>query len=213
MTGSRDTSGSGEDSSEGTQSKVERVIAKYDLGGIDDELADAWMGEGDEHSSLRELATYFNRRVLRAAMTNAGMDPLDGEIENYHRLLTDEDISQGTLVEARKRLEQQGIDVEELTGDFVSYQSINRHLKGSLGVEYSAEELDRVKTAADSIASLQNRTVAVTEKSLRQLRDSGDLTLGDFDVFVDITATCTDCGETTTVRELLAEDGCRCTAL
>ena len=204
------TAGSAEEIGESNRSKIERAITKYDLHDIDEELASLWTDEAEERYGLRELARYFNHRVLRAAMEDAGMDSLDGEVENLYRLLTSDENSQGALVEARKHLERGGIDVDDLTEDFVSYQSINRYLKGPLGLEYSSAETDRGKTAADSIATLQNRAVAVTEKSLRQLRDSGELTLGDFDVFVDVTVTCTDCGETTTVRELLDEGGCRC---
>jgi hypothetical protein len=212
MTRKHDTPVSAEDAPDGNPSKIERVIAEYDLQSIDDTLADFWTRENEERFSLRELASYFNQRVLQAAMEDAGMDPLDGEVENLHRLLTDEESSQGMRIQARKRLEQQGIDVDDVTGDFVSYQSINRYLKGPLGLEYSAEETDRIETGTARIAALQNRTVAVTEDTLRGLRANGDLRLGEFDVFVNVTVTCSDCGETATVREFLDDGGCRCSA-
>lgn len=48
--------------------KVARVIREYDLEGLGDELEHGWTADGDNRTSLRGLATYFNERVLDAAL-------------------------------------------------------------------------------------------------------------------------------------------------
>lgn len=203
MTGS-DTEGGSYDS------KVSRVARRYDLEGIDRALVDRWTREEDRYS-LRELADYFNERVVAAAMAEAGVAPLDGEVPNTLRLLTDEEVSAGQRTQARSRLEQQGVDVSQLLEDLVSYQAINRHLKERLGVDRDAgaDDVDPGATL-DSILALQNRTAVVTETKLEQLRGTDQFRMGELDVYVDVSVTCSDCLRTLSVREFFEQGGCDC---
>ena len=192
--------------------KLDRVIDEYELGRVAENLPNYWTRE-DERYSLRGLADYVNQAILRTAMDRAGLNPLDGEVENTYRLLTDDEVSQGVRTQAHSRLDRGGVDVDAVEGDFVSYQTVNRHLKECLGVERASTERsdsDRVDSGAQRIAALRNRTVAVAENTLDQLRSTGALALGDPDVYVDVTVTCTDCGTHATVRELIDDGGCGC---
>jgi hypothetical protein len=127
-------------------------------------------------------------------------------------LLTGEDVSQGVQTQARNRLQKQGIDVERLYSDFVSYGTVRRHLKHCLGVERESADADddAAETGIQRIAALQNRTVAVTENTLSQLDAAGELTSSNTDVFIGIIVSCTDCGFHATVREFIENEGCRC---
>lgn len=194
-----------------SDSKIARMSDKYGLSGIDEELEARWTRTEDRYS-LRQLATYFNQRLLRAAMDEAGMNPLAGETANLHRLLTAEDTSEGMRIQARKRLEQDEIAVDDLLDDFVSYQTINRYLK-RLGAERESTtrtDDERRKNRAQRVYALQNRTAAVTQRTLEEARSAGDLFLGDVDVFVDITVTCADCETHAPARDLFERGGCRC---
>jgi hypothetical protein len=194
----------------GYDSKVSRVARRYGLDGIDRALVERWTREQDRYS-LRQLADYFNERVVAAAMAEAGVAPLDGEVGNTLRLLTDEDVSAGKRTQARSRLEQQGVDVARLTEDLVSYQAINRHLKERLGVDRDAGSGDVDPGAKlDSILALQNRTAVVTETKLEQLRDTDEFRMGELDVYVDVSVTCSDCLRTLSVREFFDRGGCDC---
>lgn len=62
--------------------------------------------------SLRELADYFNQQLLRAAMTDAGMQPLSGEVQNTYQLLTSEDVGEADQTRISRHLEREEIDVE-----------------------------------------------------------------------------------------------------
>lgn len=97
------------------------VFKHYELGQqFGDRLEDLWTAEGDERESLRSLADRFNRRLLAAAMDDAGMAALEWEVANLYRLLTSDDVSSGNRTEARRRLEQNGIDIEQLERDLVT---------------------------------------------------------------------------------------------
>lgn len=192
--------------------KVGRVADRYDLAGIDEELANRWLGVGDERRSLRDLETHFNRSVLRAAMREQNMDVLDGEVENLYRLLRSDDTSAGVRTQTRRRLTRGGVDVEQLQSDFVSHQTVYTHLTDCLGVsrEDEDDDADPVEDARATVFALQNRTVTVTDEIVQRLRANGDVDVGEFDVFVDVSVTCNDCGQHVGVGTLLDRGHCDC---
>jgi hypothetical protein len=192
------------------RSKVARLIDEYGLEGIGAELERLWTADGDERLSLRALADFFNQRLLREAMTEIGMRPLEGEVENTYRLLTGDDVSRGSQTGAIRQLEREGLDIERLESDFVSYQAIRTYLKSDRGAEYRAAETDNVERAAGNIGGLQGRLRAISESKLDQLRTAGDLDLGEFSVTVDVRVLCADCGTQYGVLELLERGGCHC---
>ncbi|MCU4801174.1 hypothetical protein OB920_12405 [Halobacteria archaeon HArc-gm2] len=195
-----------------TQTKVGRLIEGYDLGPeYGGELEAAWTDDGTERKSLRDLAEEFNRRLLAAAMSDAGMSTLDGEVDNIFRLLTAEDVTSGTRTEARSRLERNGIDVEQLERDFVTYQAIRSYLQNERGAEYEgASDEDRLERTADSIERLSSRLSSVCETNLNQLRETDRITLDEFRLFVTVDVLCEKCGSQYTVAELLERGGCDC---
>lgn len=189
--------------------KVGRLIRDYGLGEeFGDELERRWTGEADERLSLRDLADRFNRRLLEAAMRENGMSPLAGEVENIYDLLTGDDVSSADRTRSRRRLEREGVDVSQVTDDFVSYQAIRTYLKDR-GAEYSGRE-DRAAAAASTIQQLRSRTATITESKLDQLREGDELDLGQFRVMVDVRVVCEDCGARYAVSDLLDRGGCDC---
>lgn len=113
-------------------------------------------GKAGDSASLRDLVDYFNREVLRSALTDAGEQPLEGELGNVYRLLTDGEVATGTKIRARKRLEREGVDFDAVEQRFVSHRTIGRHLEECLGVEKSEPSRDRLETAKSRIFKMQN---------------------------------------------------------
>ncbi|KTG07760.1 hypothetical protein AUR64_02660 [Haloprofundus marisrubri] len=206
-----DSEKTGDDSNR-PNSKVARVIEAYDLGPeFGDRLERLWTGEGEERQSLRDLADLFNRRVLDAALREAGASMLDGEVENVYRLLTDDDVSSGMRTEARVRLERDGVDIDRLERDFVTHQAIRSYLKKYRGAEYKGtSDAERMENTTQSIQRLRSRTATVTEGNLDQLRANDHITLGEFRLFVEMNVLCEECGAQYAVDELLERGGCDC---
>lgn len=201
------------DGTNGTpRTKVGRIIDGYELGPeYGAELEAAWTDEGSERKSLRDLAEEFNRRLLAAAMSDAGMSTLDGEVDNLFRLLTKDDVTAGTRTEARSRLERNGVDVDKLERDFVTYQAIRSYLQNERGAEYEeTSDEDRLERTADSIERLRSRLNSVVESNLNQLRETDRITLDQFRLFVSVDVLCEECGSQYTVTELLDRGGCDC---
>jgi hypothetical protein len=187
--------------------KVGRTAARYELEGLDEELAERWGGDGDS-VGVRELAAEVNRRVLAEAMREAGLDPLDGEPENLLRLLTG-DVPAGRRLDTRRRLERQDVDVDAVLSDTVSHQTVYNHLRGCLDVSKGADG-DRLERRGSTLYALRNRTETVTRETLASLRDGGELDLDGFDVIVDVRVVCESCGRSRDLTTLIEAGGCEC---
>lgn len=210
MTHSNQDTTADADSGDKRRSKVGRLIRTYELDGMSEDLEARWLGTGETQNSLRELADYFNHRLLRAVMNEAGMSPLEGEAENAYRLLTD-DVSAGIRIQTRKRFEREGVDVDQLERDFVSHQAIHTYLTKYRNVQKDeATDENRIEKSAETVQRLKNRLTAVTDNTLDSLQETDRITTGDIDVSVDVRAFCHGCGRQYEVRELLEAEGCDC---
>ena len=194
--------------------KVGAVAEAFELFDIDATLRERWTAEEDR-SGVRELADHVNTSLLRSALRTdgEGAGALEGEAENYYRLLTDEEVSRGMRTEARSRLRDRGIDVETIEERFVSHQTVYRHLTGCLEVSRDPSPTDAGTAVRDGIATvraLQRRTEAVATSAFERLDRDGHVRVGDLDVLVDVIVSCRACGEQFPLSESLAGRSCRC---
>lgn len=188
--------------------KVARLINEHDMTGIGAELESRWTAENDRRMSLRDLADYFNRELLAAVLADTDAQILDGEVENTYRILTDDDVRSANRTRARRQLEREDVDVDELKSSFVTYQAIRSYLTTERGVEHSPTTpsvADRRRT----IQQLQGRLQSVTESKLDSLAD-GEVTLGEFCTLVTVRVVCEDCGARFEVGELFDRGSCDC---
>ncbi|WP_435365749.1 rod-determining factor RdfA [Haloarchaeobius sp. DYHT-AS-18] len=202
------------DESESTLSgrgKVSRLIERYNLGeetGAD--LVARWTGDGAERMSLRDLADYFNRKLLRAALQENGTHPHEDEVESYYLRLTNPDISAGDRIEIETQLESSGIDVDALLSDFVSYQSIRTYVK-SRGAEYEqTTDEAQIEKDAESIERLRSRLESVADERIDRLERTGRISVGDYSLLVEATVLCSDCGNQYDIAEFFRNEGCDC---
>lgn len=190
--------------------KVGTASRDWGLESVHDELAAGWREEG---ASVRQLTARFNRQLLRAGFRRADRTPIDGEIDNLYRVLTDDDVDAGSRTQARERLRRNGVPIEEVEADFVSHQTIYRHLRNCLDISYDPEDrtaADRVESWRDRIRALRARTATVADRGVDSLSDAGAIDVGSVDVLVDVSVTCNDCGEFYALDDLLDRGGCEC---
>lgn len=192
-------------------SKVARLISEYGLDGLGDELEARWTGDGVERTSLRDLADYFNKQLLEQALIDAGMSALESDVDSTYRNLTEDNVSTGVRTDTRNRLEQNGIDVDDLESDFVSYQAIRSFLTEYRDAEYrKLSDQEKVEKDLQSIQRLMTRTLSVTEERIEKLRQTERIDAGTFEVLLDLQVLCQECGEQYSVAEFLDERGCQC---
>lgn len=193
-------------------SKVERLLDEWDMQSVGQQLEDYWLGTGEQQYSLRKLADWFNQRLLEQALQDSDESYVEAEVENLYELLTGDEVSRGVQAEVETRLEQAGIDTEELHQSFVSHQSIYTYLTKVREVSRSKETTDvsQIEKTNTSIQRLVNRTNAVVTRSLENLHNTDRISLGEFSIFVDIDVYCHDCNTQYGVQELLSQRGCDC---
>lgn len=196
-------------SGRGRRSKVARLISRYELQELGEKLEQLWTAE-EGRRSLRDLAAYFNRQLLQRRLKEENVQLLDGEPANVYRLLTDDEVSSAERTRVRRRLEREGIDVDALLSDFVSYQAIRTYLTEYRDAEYTPSEADRRERETENIQRMRGRTVSVTEGKLEQLRKHDEISLGEFRTLVDVQIVCEDCNSQYDVFELLDRGGCDC---
>lgn len=206
MSEERDNSASG---GRRRRSKVGRLIDEYELEGMPEELARYWLGEGVERQSLRELATMFNERLVRAAMQDAGMNPLDGEAANVYELLSGDDATSGAQTRAERRLGREGVDVEQLQSEFVSHQAIHTYLTDVRGLEHSAEP-EGVESRIETVQRLVGRTRSVSDGVVDGLADADEVDIGEYEVTADVYVTCRDCNSRYELTSFLRRGHCDC---
>jgi hypothetical protein len=202
-------------SSAGSRSKVARLLREYGMRSFGDELVDRWTGATGEREGLRSLADRFNRRLLRERMFDAGLSPVDGEVDNLYRLLVNKEASSGMRRQVRSRLSRAGIDLDGLVDDFVSYQAIRTYLKSYRGVDPPSSDDDgesRVETERASVNRLRGRVQSVTEDKIEALTGSGGLHVADPQVTVDVSVYCEGCETRYDVDALFESGGCDCEA-
>lgn len=145
-----------DDAKMSSNSKVGRLIHRYDLAEIGEELERRWTADAGDRMSLRELADHFNRTLLKQALQQNATSTIDGEAANLYRLLTEDDVSSGQRIQAENRLEQN--DVEQLRTDFVSRQALHTYLTKERDATYEQPEVsdeEQVKTRIDTIGRLK----------------------------------------------------------
>ena len=192
-----------------TNTKVARVIQKYNLDGMGASLEAAWTGEAGERTSLRDLADEFNEAVLEAALREESVSSVNVDVSSTYAALRGDSDSSATR--ARRRLERKGIDVDKLTEDFVTHQAIHTYLTQEREASLPAADDDMVDRKAETIEKLQGRTSAVAESAISSLANTGQLDKDNYDVLVDVRAVCPDCSSDTAVGELIRRGGCGCT--
>lgn len=192
--------------------KVDAVAEACGLTDLDATLRERWTARANR-SSVRDLAHYANRRILRSMLNEDQQGTLEGEVENYYRLLTDDDVSRGMYTEAGNRLRDLGVDVEALEGRFVSHQTVYRHLTDCLDVTRDSGHEDSetaIRNGIDTIRAVQRRSEAVATSTLERLGRAGHFDIEEIDVLVDVGVACRACGDQFTLSESLVGKSCDC---
>jgi hypothetical protein len=194
-----------------TSNKVARLIEKYELTGLGDTLEKRWTATGDDRLSLRDLADYFNKELLRVRVVGSSLNTLGRDIDTLYRNLQSDDVSVGVRTDTRRRLIEHGVDVESLESDFVTYQAIRSYLTEFRDASYKQlSDTDKIAKDRESIQRLQSRTISVTSDRLEKLRDTNRIDAEEFEVFLDLQVICEVCGTQYSIDAFLDNRGCEC---
>jgi predicted transcriptional regulator len=190
------------------RTKVGRVIERYGLDGMGGRLEAEWTGRTGERTSLRDLADRLNRRILEARIREMGSSPSDFEITSIYEALHHGTGSEE--IQARRRLERQGIDTDALRSDFITHTAVHTYLTESRGVSLPPDDQNLRERKIETIEKLRGRVEAVSESAIASLVNAEKLNDDEYTVLVDIQVICPNCGKATPISELFREGGCEC---
>lgn len=189
--------------------KVCRVLGERGLAHLDDELAARWHGEAGERMGYRRLADWLNATLLRHEMERVGLPSGGGEAQSRYERLTGE---ADTAEAVGDLLRREGVGVDALLDDFVSYSVVRTHLRDCLGEE--REPSPPTEWEADRLNELEAYATAEAADAVRSLVNKGKLSAGgDVAPAVTIRVACSNCGVAVPVTEALAAGAfCDCSA-
>jgi hypothetical protein len=162
-----------------------------------------------DDASLRDLADFANTRVLEAAIEDHAERGVLADADSIYRALNGDGDS-GKATELRDRLDDVGVPVEEVRDDFVSHQTVRKHLNECLDVDTGRSPTTDVREATNLIEWARSRDEQIIDRTLSRLRRSGALDVGELTVVHSVRVMCEDCGRSYRLQSLLDDGGCSC---
>lgn len=186
--------------------KVCRILDERDLNYYDERLLSEWQGE--ERKGYRQLARWLNVTLLRREMDRAGLSTLGDEAESKYERLQE---GGATADEVTDILRREGVAIDELRDDFVSYGVIRKHLKECLGAEYEPEQSSEWEQDAIEIA--RSHAHDKIENAVRSMVNKGKLTASDdITLHIDVELECEECQTRVPLRRAQRRGAiCTCT--
>lgn len=187
--------------------KVGRVTREYEVPNADSRIVDEWQSG----TSVRQLARELNEDLIESGLAGANLGTVEWSLSPVYEALHTDELSEAEAIEIRRELDRAGVDVERLSSDLVSHQTVYRHLTQCLDASRSDDRTpeQRRETARDTVYALQQRTELVTESTIETLLSAGVAALGDPEVVVDMQVVCGDCGRSLDFETAIT-DGCDC---
>lgn len=195
--------------------KVQRTAAVF---GVTDRLDDIATRRRDG-DSFRDITTYFNTQVVERALSATGL----GEGRSIHAALTGDriaadvyDVLRGDSdsdirrAEVRARLADAGVDVDELQSAFVSHVTVRSHLQDCVGVEPD-ESPPPFEQTVNTTQGARKRAANIIQSTVDRAVKNGQLQTGPLEAELSVQITCTECGSTFYLTELLEQRACSCT--
>ncbi|MFC6720182.1 rod-determining factor RdfA [Halobacteriaceae archaeon SHR40] len=185
--------------------KLARVTEAYQLQGIDDELRRRYE-DGD--ATLHELADYINDRITAVALGVID-NPPETEPGTVRAALQGEETIPATRRDDLRATVAGQLDIELLTGSYVSHETVRRHLNEHLDVSTSRGGFDTFDEFKDALEAYQRQYENGVESALERAGTKGLIDGGEFRVF-STRIQCDHCSETFRIKELLDAGGCNC---
>lgn len=186
------------ESSSSQGAKVRRIIRKYNLDGLGQELKQKYTGPG-RRWSLRELEEEFNLEVLDHSTRGAQVKE-----EEYHDCIQRLKSNDRELTQERLRL--LGVDGKEVLNDMVTYETIRLYLKNFHGAT-AQERFVSPSKSAETVELLHHRLRRVLSDILER-HHRRDEVPAEPEIDSTVGVVCPDCGATVSAVKYLQLQTC-----
>jgi len=185
--------------------KVERVTRAYGLAGMDAELQ---RRHQEADATLHELATYLNTRLTAKTLEATEIDVSATPWTVRAALVGDDSVPASRRGRLREALVGR-VDIDRLAGDFVSHETVRRHLKDHLDVSTSRGGFESASDLESALETYQRQYVDGVEGALERAARQSIIAGESFSVY-RTRIECSACGTTYRLEDLLAAGGCDC---
>lgn len=185
--------------------KISRVGDAYDISGLDTELKRRREGTDE---TLHELVEFLNTRLTAAAMIDGGVDTDADPATVYAALMGDSELPAKRQDSLRETLAGR-LDLERLQTDFVSHETVRKHLKNHLGIDTSRGGFETAEELREALETHQRQYRDAVEGALQRAAREGLLSGTEFRVY-QTRVECVDCSQTLRLSELIENGGCEC---
>ena len=159
---------------------------------VDDYLVARWTGaDGRAADGYKALTEWFNKRVLKRVYDSHGRDTVSVHLDREYEVITgDADVQRDELA---ADLAVDGLDIDDIETELVSWSTMRHHLKGCLEAEKDTSpaatdwEANTVQMARERAAD-KARSVLSSLSSKGRLRDADRA-----HVDVQVKLSCPDC--------------------
>ena len=179
--------------------KVDRALDEYDLDTVvaghdtvDEYLLVRWNGtDGRSAEGYRPLTDWFNKRLLKSVFDENGRDATGTRLQSEYEALTGDD--ELVREEVTDDLRMDGIGVDEVLDDMISWSTMRHHMKSCL-----EGEKDRPDPTSEwerrSVDIARNQTEEKVADALSSLDSKGRLPGGSAaDTSVQVQLQCPVC--------------------
>jgi len=159
---------------------------------VDEYLVARWTGtDGRSADGYKALTEWFNKRLLKRLYDEHGRDVVTVHLDNEYDVITGEDELERDELAAD--LATEGLDIDEISDELVSWSTMRHHLKGCLEAEKQTESAS-TDWEANTVQKAQDRTAEKAESVLSSLSSKGRLADAErADVDVQVKLSCPDC--------------------
>ncbi|RQG99240.1 rod-determining factor RdfA [Natrarchaeobius oligotrophus] len=194
--------------------KVGRTSLSFDVPDAAREIA----SRRRDGESYRDLAEYFNVRLVERALERADVDSgrsvhaalVAGDVAaEVYRILRSGGGSDIRRAELRARLADAGVDVEQLESAFVSHVTIRSHLTECADVD-ARESPPSFEQTVNTTQWARTRASNVIQSTLDRAVEYDQLRTGPLEAELFVRVTCDECGESYYLAELLDSRTCSC---
>jgi len=159
---------------------------------IDEYLVARWTGtDGRSADGYKSLTEWFNKRLLKRLYDEHGRDIVTVHLDKEYDVITgDEGFERDELA---ADLATDGLDIDEIRDELVSWSTMRHHLKGCLDAEKQTQSAS-TDWEANTVQKARNRTAEKAASVLSSLSSKGRLADADrADVDVQVKLSCPDC--------------------
>jgi hypothetical protein len=141
-------------------------------------------------------------------MIDGGVDTDADPATVYAALMSDSGLPAQRQDSIRETLAGR-LDLERLQTDFVSHETVRKHLKNHLGIDTSRGGFESQEELREALETYQRQYRDAVEGALQRAARAGLLDGTEFRIY-QTRVECVDCSRTVRLSELIENGGCEC---